>query len=311
MRHLEVDREVGDWWSLHGGEVESELDRNGGLILDGTGLSDVANFQALAALACGPLSRDNPEHPLVGDDPTGTVNRPVEYSSSRKLLWHNENTFATRWPRRIAFGCQRAADGGETPTVDMADVYEQLDPAVRRDFEELGVTYVRRLGTDLGLDWRTVYGTTDRRAVERSCERDGARWSWDGDGRVLTTWQRRAAVVAAPGARRAFVAQVLHWHPRALDRDVYEAMAMLMPPAEFPKTCTFGDGSPIPDEHIVELMTVCRRLEEVVAWTADRVMVLDNLRRAHARNPYTGERRLLVAMGRAVGHDTVGSGHDG
>ncbi|CCH29565.1 TauD/TfdA family dioxygenase [Actinosynnema sp. NPDC047251] len=311
MRHLEVDREVGGWWSAHGDEVESCLDRDGGVVLDGPGLTDVANFQVLAELACGPLSRDNPEHPLVGDDPTGTVNRPVEYSSKRKLLWHNENTFATEWPRRIAFGCQRAADRGETPTVDMTAVYEELTPAVRGRFEELGVTYVRRLGTDLGLDWPTVYGTTDRQAVERRCERDGARWEWSDDGRVLTTWQRRAAVITLPGGRRSFVAQVLHWHPRALDEDVHEAMAALMPPGEFPKTCTFGDGSPIPDEDVVELLTTCDRLEEVVGWTEGRVMLLDNLRRAHARNPYTGERRLLVAIGRAVDHATAGSGHGG
>lgn len=304
MKHLEVDRDVGDWWSSHAVEVESRLDRDGWVVLDGSGLSDVANFQILAELACGPLSRDNPEHQLVGDDPTGTVNRPVEFSHGRKLLWHNENTFATQWPRRIAFACQLAANDGATPTVDMADVYDQLSPDVRRAFEELGVTYVRRLGTDLGLDWQTVYGTTDRHAVERSCEREGARWQWDND--VLTTWQRRAAVVPLPDGRRSFVAQVLHWHPRALDRDVYEAMAALMPPAEFPKSCTFGDGSPIPDEHVVELMSVCRRLEEIVEWVPDRVIVLDNLRRSHARNPYTGERRLLVAIGRTVDHAMAG-----
>jgi len=309
MKHLEVDREVDGWWSAHGSEVESGLDQDGWVILDGGGLADVANFQTLATLACGPLSRDNPEHPLVGDDPTGTVNRPVEFSNTRKLLWHNENTFAAQWPRRIAFACQRAADQGETPTVDMADVYDQLDPEVRRPFEELGVTYVRRLGTELGLDWRTVYDTTDHEAVESACEREGARWSWDDDGRVLTTWQPRAAVVTLPGGRRSFVAQVLHWHPRALDPDVYEAMALLMSPAEFPKTCTFGDGSPIPDEYVDELISVCGRLEEVVAWTENRVMVLDNLRRAHARNPYTGERRLLVAMGGTFA--AAGSGHDG
>jgi hypothetical protein len=79
-------------------------------------------------------------------------------------------------------------------------------------------------------------------------------------------------------------------------------MSVLMAPEEFPKRCEFGDGSPIPDSDVDRLMDVCAELEESVPWVEDRVLVLDNLRRSHARNPYAGERRLLVAMGRTVHH---------
>ena len=38
---------------------------------------------------------------------------------------------------------------------------------------------------------------------------------------------------------------------------------------------------------------------------AGRVVVLDNLLTAHGRNPYLGERKLLVAMGAMKSYDEV------
>lgn len=305
MRQFAVDRPVGIWWGTHGATVEEALERDGGATFDGPGLSGTSTFREFAEQACGPLTRDNPEHRHVADDPTGTVKTPVEFSQKRKLLWHNENTFAALWPRRIVFACaQRAATGGDTPTVDMCAVYNLMDPTLRKRFEGTGVTYIRRLGGDLGLDWRTLYGTEDRAAAEAACARDGAEWLWQGD--VLVTRHRRAAVVGLSEGRRSFVAQILHWHHRAMDADVRESLAALMPPEQFPKDCTFGDGEPIPDSAIDFLISACAQLEEPVPWTEDRVILLDNLRRAHARDPYTGDRRVLVATGRPLHHEEVG-----
>lgn len=290
------------WWRATAPEVERQLRDDGGVVIDGDGLCRrVDTFRRLAEAVCGPLTTDNPEHERVEDDPSAAVNRPTPFSRSEKLLWHNENTFAHVWPRRIAFGCQQVGQGGETPTVDMAAVHERLAPSTRAAFREAGVTYVRRLGMDVGLSWQQIYRTSDPAVAERMCDGEGTEWSWDERGAVLTTRQRRPAVVTEPSSGlEVFVAQVLHWHPRALAAGLREALTTIYGPSELPKSCTFGDGSPIPDEHIDELIEVCAALEQVVEWQPDRVIVLNNLRRGHARNPYTGERRLLVAIGDPV-----------
>lgn len=310
MKHYEIDGDPLAWWSGAARDVETQLRDVGGVVIDGGSVCRcVHNFQRFADAVCGPLTKDNPEHDKIEDDPTTTINRPTSFSSSRKLLWHNENTFARMWPRRIMFGCEEVGRGGQTPTVDMADLYERLSPSTRASFRDTGVTYIRRLGMDLGLPWQQVYGTSDPSVAELRCDQEITDWSWDERGGVLTTRQRRPAVITEPASgRRVFLAQVLHWHPRALDPDLFDALATLYRPSDFPKSCTFGDGTVIPDEHIDELIEICAELEQVVDWEPDRTLALNNLRRSHARNPYSGTRRLLVAIGDPVSFEALTPG---
>jgi hypothetical protein len=299
MKRYEIDGDPLTWWRAGAQDVEAHMRIEGGVVIDGPGLGRcVQTFQRFADAVCGPLTKDNPEHDHIEDDPTATVNRPTPFSKSQKLLWHNENTFARNWPRRIMFACEQVGQGGQTPTVDMAEVYDRLRTSTREAFRDAGVTYVRRLGMDVGLPWQQIYGTSDPAVAERRCDHEKTEWSWDERGGVLTTNQRRPAVITEPASRRlVFIAQVLHWHPRALSPDVFEALSTIYSPSEFPKTCTFGDGSSIPDDFIDELIEVCAELEHMVEWQPDRAIALNNLRRSHARNPYSGDRRLLVAIG--------------
>ncbi|CAM5680436.1 Non-ribosomal peptide synthase OS=Streptomyces alboniger OX=132473 GN=CP975_33875 PE=4 SV=1 [Streptomyces alboniger] len=75
-----------------------------------------------------------------------------------------------------------------------------------------------------------------------------------------------------------------------------------MPPEELPRSCRFGDGTAIPDEAMHEILRVYRELEISFPWERGDVLLLDNILTAHARNPFRGERELLVAMGDMVSY---------
>lgn len=49
-----------------------------------------------------------------------------------------------------------------------------------------------------------------------------------------------------------------------------------------------------------EILRVYQELEVSFPWERGDVMLLDNILAAHARNPFRGERELLVAMGDMV-----------
>lgn len=59
---------------------------------------------------------------------------------------------------------------------------------------------------------------------------------------------------------------------------------------------TFADGSPIPDEYVLQVRD--RGLENAVNvdWYEGDLLLIDNLLVGHGRRPFTGPRRILVAM---------------
>jgi len=73
----------------------------------------------------------------------------------------------------------------------------------------------------------------------------------------------------------------------------------------WPRNCYYGDGSPIEDSVMNEILDVYRSLEVCFPWHAGDVILLDNILTAHARNSFEGERRMLVAMGDMSSYQAV------
>ena len=65
--------------------------------------------------------------------------------------------------------------------------------------------------------------------------------------------------------------------PDPFDADVREALAMLMPVGQFPKTCTFGDGGAIPDGHVDELLAACAQPRTIQAPQGLRITPLRSI----------------------------------
>src|ERR1019366_9266077 len=182
----------------------------------------------------------------------------------------------------------------ETTTVEGAAVLAALDGPEWERFQDEGVRYVRRFIPGLGLEWQAVFGTGDRDEVMRRCDRDGIEAEWT--GAVLTTRTRRAAIIGDGQDRRAWFAQILHWHPYCLEPSARRRLV-----AEFgdelPRNCTYGDGSPIADDTVAALIGVSRKLEFRVDWQVGDLALLNNARVAHGRRPYRGDRNIIVALG--------------
>ncbi|WPB94566.1 TauD/TfdA family dioxygenase [Streptomyces malaysiensis] len=177
--------------------------------------------------------------------------------------------------------------------------FQRLDPDLRSEFLAKGVMHVRNYGTGLGLDWREVLRTDDRREAETRCAQQGLRFDWHGDR--LRTEAIRPAAVRHPGTGVwSWISQAQHWHPACLDPATRVALEATHTPDTLPRQCHFGDGSTIPDEAMAEICRVYAELEVCFPWERGDVLVLDNILVAHARNPFRGPRELLVAMGDMV-----------
>ncbi len=304
VRPAAEEMDLAGWAAANADWIGARLVESGALLFRGFGVTDVPAFEAVARELCAELYRENGEHTPVA---TGSeVQVPVFYPPEAELLWHNENSFNDRWPTRIMFCCAtRPATGGESTLVDSRAVYRRLDPVLRHRFARHGVRYQRNFRPGLGLDWRQVYGTDDPAAVERACRSTGVRCDWGPDGRLRTRAVRPAVVRHPVTGEWVWFNQAQHWHPACLDPRTRASLSAMFDEPDLPRACHYGDGGPIEDAELAEILGVYRELEVAVQWQEGDLLLLDNVLVAHGRRPYAGTRRVLVAMGDEAGYEAA------
>jgi MFS family permease len=222
----------------------------------------------------------------------------TDYPAGFTISMHNELSYADRWPSRLMFFCERTpASGGATPVVDGVQWLAALDPEVREAFAP-GVRYTQNLhgGRGLGKSWQDTFETDNRAVAEAYLKETGAEWSWRPDG-TLHISQLRPSVVRHPltGAQVWFN-QADQWHPAGLGDQTAADLAKLVPPEDMAQSVVFADGSPIPAQYVEQVRDRGLAAAVDVSWSEGDVLLIDNVAVAHGRRPYTGDRRILVAM---------------
>ncbi|GIH95231.1 TauD/TfdA family dioxygenase [Planobispora siamensis] len=228
----------------------------------------------------------------------GNVYTSTEYPAEYTISMHNELSYSTSWPSRLLFFCQKAAEsGGATPVVDGVRWLHSLDPEVREAFSK-GVRYTQNLhgGRGLGKSWQETFETGDRDRVADFLDRSGADWQWRPGGGIRISQTRPATTRHPVTGAEVWFNQADQWHPASLGDEAAAELAELMPPEELPQSVTFPDGSPIPDAYVIQARD--RGLENAVdvEWREGDLLLIDNVLVGHGRRPYTGSRRVLVAM---------------
>lgn len=284
-----------DWFvERHRPAVTALLAAEGRVLFRGFALGDPAGFRrAMAAVSdrfVDYVYGSTPRTPVSGDVYTST-----EYPAEQSIPLHNEMAYSRRWPLRIWFACLRpAAQGGETPLAESARVLAALDPALVRLFEERKVRYTRRYGPGLDLSWQRTFGTDDPGEVDRACRSRDIDAAWLPDGTLVTT-QVCAAVAHYPASgERLWFNQAHLFHRSSLGADL--AALLERHGGGLPRDATFGDGAPIPDTVLDEIRAAYGANEQRFGWQAGDALLLDNMRWAHGRRPFGGQRRVLVGM---------------
>jgi alpha-ketoglutarate-dependent taurine dioxygenase len=285
---------ISEWVASNPG-WESALFRAGAILFRGFRVTDAEDFRRAAAALTDPVDdtreESSPRTPVGGNAFTST-----EYPPEYAIQPHNEFSYRLRWPHRLVFCCVTPAeDGGATPLTDCRRVLEGLPPAFVERFERDGVLYVRNFA-GLGISWQDAFGTTSKEDVERYCRESEVECEWTRTG--LRTAQRRPAVIGHPvtGVRTWFN-HALIWNVRGTEPPEVRDALLKVPPELRPTDSLYGDGTPIEEEEIEELRRAYAGSTTRFAWEAGDVLLVDNALTAHGRDAYTGNRRVLVAMG--------------
>jgi alpha-ketoglutarate-dependent taurine dioxygenase len=288
--------DLADWVRNNRADIDQKLCHHGGILFRGFGLNDARDFETVAAALCHELYAE------YGDLPRETIAEKVytstPYPEDKAILFHNESSHMNRWPNKINFFCITVArEGGATPVVDCRRVYQGLDAKVREQFEKKGLMYVRNFCEGLDVKWQRFFGTEDRSQVEAACRKDGTECEWTGKDNLRIKQRCRAIVRHPKTGEMSFFNQVQLHHINCLDQAVKDSLLSMFPPEDMPRQVYYGDGSPIEDSVMDHVGEVYERYAVRFQWQQHDLIVLDNMLVAHARDPYVGDRKIVVAMG--------------
>ncbi|WP_399882069.1 TauD/TfdA family dioxygenase [Streptomyces sp. BBFR51] len=281
--------------------VNSYLHRHGALLLRGFHEQSVAEFEAAASAICPTLFREYGDLPREGD--SDQIYQSTPYPEDRSILFHNESSHLDSWPMRQFFSCLLPAQaGGETPIVDCREVYRLMRPELRAQFAERKLRYVRNFIESLDVSWQRFYGTSDRTVVERKCAEAGIGFSWAPDA-TLRTWRVADAVLKHPRTgETVFFNQLALHHVSCLDQDTRQGLESLYGREGLPRSVYWGDGAPIDDHVVAEVRELMDRTAVAFTWQTGDVLAIDNMLVAHSRRPFTGPRKVIVALGDMLSH---------
>jgi Taurine catabolism dioxygenase TauD, TfdA family len=192
---------------------------------------------------------------------------------------------------------QAPASGGATPIADARAVLKRLPEQVMKKFANRGWRLVRSYGTGFGLSVEKAFGTVDRQKVEEYCRSADVSAEWSQDGILRTTQTRPVTAVHPVTGERSWFNHIVFWHSSTLEPDIREALISELGPDFLPFNTCYGDGAPIPDEIVAEIADAYQAEKFSRLWRAGDVMIIENMLVAHGREAFTGERRVVVAMG--------------
>ena len=284
------------WASQNREFIETSLRRHAGLLFRGFGLSTAQDFEAFAEAIQPGL------YGAYGDLPKkeGGRNtyRSTPYPERQMILFHNESAHLRRWPRKQWFFCEQPSPvGGATPIVDCRAMYRALPARLAETFERKGLLYVRTFTPGFDVDWRDFYKTDQRAVVEAACREQGVAFEWLANGGLQTRTPCPAVIRHPYTGEKSFFNQVQLHHDYCLQADVRRDLLGIVGAGFMPRQVYFGDGTPIDDVVMEQLGQLYETCAVRFDWQRGDVVMLDNMLVAHARDPFEGPRRIVVAMG--------------
>src|SRR5437867_10467437 len=283
------------WAAEHRDALRTLVAGHGSLLVRGLGLRDVAETDAVFRR----LGSLMPETEAFA--PRRRYAQGL-YSSSKwpptqPMCMHHGLSYALEPPSLMLFACLTpAASGGATPVADSPAVLDALPADLVERFEQAGWLLIRNYNEEIGASLADAFGTDDREAVESYCRDHAIDFEWRPGG-GLRTRQRRCAVVPHPSdGRRCWFKQIAFLNEWRLDPVLRGYLVVVYSEVALPFNTRFGNGDPIGADIVqtinetYQAHTVCER------WEAGDLLLVDNIRTAHARESFEGPREVVVAM---------------
>jgi alpha-ketoglutarate-dependent taurine dioxygenase len=286
------------WGEACRAEIDAKLLEYGTILFRGFDVRSVSDFDAcVQAISGGAVSYMFRASPRTQVDTRFNVYTSTDYPAPERIFPHNEHSYSPVFPLQLYFYSEIVAQkGGETPFGSTRTVLSRIDPAVRARFARDGIMYVRNYGDGMGLSWETVFQTSDRAEVEKYCASVGITPEWKPDGRLRTRQIGPAMVKHPITGEPLWFNHATFFNALTLPERARAHLMAEFSEEDLPQNTFYGTGERIEPEVIAHLQDVYRDAMIEFPWQVGDVVLLDNMLTLHARNAFTGPRRVLTAM---------------
>jgi len=295
---VEAKAEAERWAAEHHNALRTFVAEHGAVLVRGLELRDAAQAEAVFR-RFGTLITERegfaPRHCYAPG-----VYGSSKWPANQPMCLHHELSYAREVPSLMLLACLvPPTRGGATPVADAAAVLEALPADLVERVERQGWMLIRNYHDDVGTSLSDAFGTDDHPAVEAYCRANAIEFEWrEGEGGgVLRTWQRRSAVVRHPlTGQRCWFNQIAFLNAWTMAPELREYLVELYGEDGLPFNTRFGNGDPIGAD-VVEGINAAYDANTVrEAWQAGDLLLVDNVRTAHSREPFQGPREVVVAM---------------
>jgi alpha-ketoglutarate-dependent taurine dioxygenase len=288
------------WAAEHRDVLRAVVAEHGSVLVRGLGLRDATEVGAVFRRLATGLMTEKEAFASRRAYPD-SVYSSSKWPSNQAMCMHHELSYTLEFPGLMLFACLAApTDGGATAVADSPTVLDALPTELVRRFEREGWLLTRSYNDEIGASFAEAFGTEDRGAIERYCRANAIEFEWQPDG-GLRTRQCRSAVVRHPvTGQRCWFNQIAFLNEWTLAPEVREFLVDVYGADGLPFNTRFGNGDAIGEDVVQLLNQVYEANTAREPWQAGDLMLVDNVRTAHSREPFEGSREVLVAMADAV-----------
>lgn len=285
-----------EWVADNSEALHAVVRQHGVAVVRGLGLATPADL-ARVSRHLGSMPMAEPEPFALRHHYHDHVYSSSEWPADQAMCMHHEASFASRPPATMLIACLTAADqGGATGVADASRMLAELPDDLVTRFERDGWLLTRNYSDAVGLPWPAVFGTDDRDAIAGYCARNGIEHRWLPDG-GLRTRQRLPAVVRHPvTGERCWFNQIAFLSRWTLDESIRDYLEFEFGEDGLPFDSALGDGEPITRDIVAEINSAYERITLRQLWRAGDLLIVDNIRTAHSREPYQGRREVAVVL---------------
>jgi alpha-ketoglutarate-dependent taurine dioxygenase len=300
LLRVEAAAQTASWAAEHRDTLRDTLTEHGSLLVRGLGLRNAEEVEAVFRQLTTNLIIEK-ETFASREIYSEGVYSSTKWPQNQQMCMHHELSYRLEFPGLMLFACLTApTDGGATAVADAPTMLDALPTELVQRFEREGWMLTRSYNDEIGASFAESFGTEDRGAIERYCQANAIEFAWQPDGE-LRTRQRRSAVVRHPvTGRRCWFNQIAFLNEWTLAPEVREFLVDVYGSDGLPFNTCFGNGDPIDADVVDVLNTTYEANTRREPWRSGDLLLVDNIRTAHSRDPYSGPREVLVAMVDAV-----------